>query len=127
MGRKAEPDPFDEMPIEEVIQRLIKDGAEGAAEYEHHENLKSALSKWYDAWPKLVGHDGKLRTNHKQASTIGGRLSVERWQAGLPVSRSRNSARAVRLGCCSTPTSPNGYVRHRTVLARRLSSGTLSD
>jgi DNA polymerase I-like protein with 3'-5' exonuclease and polymerase domains len=68
---------------DEVITRLaseVWEGQEVAKVYQRHEALKSANSKWYGAWPYLAGPDGRLRTNHKQASVISGRLAVERIQ-----------------------------------------------
>lgn len=65
---------------EEVIARLVKDGVEWAKEYEDHEGLKSALSKWYEAWPAKIGTDGRLRTTHRQGRVVSGRLAVERVQ-----------------------------------------------
>jgi DNA polymerase I-like protein with 3'-5' exonuclease and polymerase domains len=66
---------------EEVIGRLIKAGAPGASEYAHYQELSSARSKWYAAFPALAGPDGRLRTTHRQGRVVSGRLSVERFQA----------------------------------------------
>jgi DNA polymerase I-like protein with 3'-5' exonuclease and polymerase domains len=66
---------------DESIQRLIKIGAPGAREYERFQELMSAQSKWYAAFPALVGPDRRLRTCHRQGRVVSGRLSVERWQA----------------------------------------------
>ncbi|HUN38445.1 MAG TPA: DNA polymerase [Trebonia sp.] len=66
---------------DESVQRLIKLNAPGAAEYAHFQELQSANSKWYAAFPALVGPDGRLRTCHRQGRVVSGRLSVERWQA----------------------------------------------
>lgn len=65
---------------EEVITRLAKEGVAWAAEYEQHEGIKSALSKWYEAWPAKIGADGRLRTVHRQGRVVSGRLAVERVQ-----------------------------------------------
>lgn len=65
---------------EEVITRLAKEGVPWAAEYEQHESIKSALSKWYEAWPARIGADGRLRTCHRQGRVVSGRLAVERVQ-----------------------------------------------
>lgn len=65
---------------EEVIARLVKEGVPYAEMYERHEGVKSALSKWYDSWPRLVGRDGRLRTSHKQGTVVSGRLAVGRVQ-----------------------------------------------
>lgn len=69
---------------EEVIEALTKHPdprvAGVAVEYQRHEEIKSALSKWYDAWPHMVGPDGRLRTNYRQARVVSGRLSAERAQ-----------------------------------------------
>lgn len=68
---------------DEVIERLVKEDWEGqevAKRYQMHESLKSANSKWYGAWPYMAGLDGRLRTNHRQASVVSGRLAVERIQ-----------------------------------------------
>jgi DNA polymerase I-like protein with 3'-5' exonuclease and polymerase domains len=66
---------------EEVIARLIKQGAPGAQEYAAYAELKAAREKWYLPWPAMVGTDGRIRTTHKQGHVVSGRLSVERWQA----------------------------------------------
>lgn len=68
---------------DEVIERLVQEEWEGqdvAKTYQRHEALKSANSKWYGAWPYMAGSDGRLRTNHRQAVVVSGRLSVERIQ-----------------------------------------------
>lgn len=68
---------------DEVIARLAKEDWEGqdvAKVYQRHEALKSANAKWYGAWPYMAGPDGRLRTNHRQAHVVSGRLSVERIQ-----------------------------------------------
>lgn len=65
---------------DEVVQRLVKQQVPWSQDYALHEAAKSALSKWYDAWPAMVGADGRLRTNHRQAKVVSGRLSVERVQ-----------------------------------------------
>lgn len=66
---------------EEVIARLVKLGVPGAREYARYQELNSARSKWYAAYPALTGPDGRLRTCHRQGRVVSGRLSVERWQA----------------------------------------------
>lgn len=68
---------------DEVITRLATEKWEGQAVakiYQEHESLKSANGKWYGAWPYMAGKDGRLRTNHKQAHVVSGRLAVERIQ-----------------------------------------------
>lgn len=65
---------------DEVIERLVKQHVPFAKEYQQHEGAKSALSKWYGAWPDLTGKDGRLRTCHRQGRVVSGRLSVERVQ-----------------------------------------------
>lgn len=69
---------------EEVIHALAKHAddrvREVAGQYEQHEEIKSAISKWYGAWPEFVGEDGRLRTNYRQAKVVSGRLSAERVQ-----------------------------------------------
>lgn len=68
---------------DEVIERLAKENWEGQAvakDYQRHESLKSANAKWYGAWPYMAGKDGRLRTNHRQAHVVSGRLAVERIQ-----------------------------------------------
>lgn len=65
---------------EEVIKRLVEAGAPFAEEYERHEGLKSAISKWYEPWAESCGADGRLRTSHKQGGTVSGRLAVGRVQ-----------------------------------------------
>jgi hypothetical protein len=69
---------------EEVITRLTHHADERVAEvaerYQEHESVKSAISKWYGAWPEFVGPDGRLRTCYRQAKVVSGRLSAERVQ-----------------------------------------------
>lgn len=65
---------------EEVVTRLVTEGIPYSAEFQIHEGLKSALAKWYTPWPASTGEDGRLRTNHNQSSTVGGRLSVNQVQ-----------------------------------------------
>jgi DNA polymerase I-like protein with 3'-5' exonuclease and polymerase domains len=66
---------------EEVITRLTKLGAPGAAEYGEYAGLKAGYEKWYLPWPAMCGQDGRIRTTHKQGTVVSGRLAVERWQA----------------------------------------------
>lgn len=66
---------------EDVIERLIKLDTPGAAEYQRYQALRQARAKYYDAWPRLVGPDGRIRTCYRQGHVISGRLSVERWQS----------------------------------------------
>ena len=66
--------------------------AEGARLWIAFQGLKSAIGKWYRAWPAATGTDGRLRTNYRQmriesdrpggrtGGAISGRLSVERVQ-----------------------------------------------
>lgn len=76
-GKAAPPQP---QVDEEVIKRLVQAGAPFAEEYEQHEGLKSAISKWYEPWAESCGADGRLRTSHKQGGTVSGRLAVGRVQ-----------------------------------------------
>lgn len=74
----------------ESVQVLVDRRVKWAAEYQQLAQYRSALEKWYEAWPKLVGADGRLRTSFRQTKTegqqghgggaISGRLSVERVQ-----------------------------------------------
>lgn len=66
---------------EDVITRLVKQDVTGAREFQALMELRSARAKWYSAWPRLVGRDGRLRPHFKQGYVISGRLSCERWQA----------------------------------------------
>ncbi len=84
----------------EVVARLAKeDGYAGevAKEYAHVANMNSVRAKWYTAWPKRAGKDGRLRTNFWQCAVesdrkdkrsggaISGRLSADRIQLqGVP-------------------------------------------
>lgn len=81
----------------EVAARLAQEGHRGAREWQHLANIKSALSKWYRAWPELCGDDGRIRTVFRQGriesdrkgqtsgGAISGRLSTERVQTqGVP-------------------------------------------
>lgn len=75
---------------QESIKELVLRGVPTAKEYQTYAMYQSALSKWYEAWPKLVGADGRLRPSFHQTKiagqqgqgpgTINGRLSVERVQ-----------------------------------------------
>lgn len=65
---------------EEVVARLVDEGVPHARNFAHHESVKSALAKWYEPWPAATSEDGRLRTNHNQSSTVGGRLSVNQVQ-----------------------------------------------
>lgn len=76
-GKTSAPQP---QVDEESITRLAVQGAPFAKEYEQHEGLKSAISKWYGVWPGLCGPDGRLRTSYKQGGTVSGRLAVGRVQ-----------------------------------------------
>lgn len=76
-GKTAPPQP---QVDEETITRLVIRDVPFAQEYEQHEGLKSAISKWYGAWPQLCGADGRLRTSYKQGGTVSGRLAVSRVQ-----------------------------------------------
>lgn len=66
---------------EEAVARLVKMEVSGAAEFAAYQELQSARSKWYAAFPALCGPDGRLRTCHRQGRVVSGRLSVERFQA----------------------------------------------
>lgn len=64
---------------DEVVARLVKEDWEGqevAKQYQRHEGVKSAISKWYEAWTRMAGPDQRLRTNFKQADVVSGRLAV---------------------------------------------------
>lgn len=65
---------------DEVTARLVKRDIPWAKQWEEYASLGSALGKWYDAWPHMVGKDGRLRTCHRQTKVVSGRLSVERVQ-----------------------------------------------
>lgn len=75
---------------QEIVGELVLRGIPGAHEYEQLAAYNSALTKWYDGWPALLGPDGRLRPNYHQTKeggeygsgrgTISGRLSVERVQ-----------------------------------------------
>ena len=64
----------------EEVSRLVKQGVPFAKEFATWGEIKSALEKWYDNWPNLVGGDGRLRTSFRQTKVVSGRLSVERVQ-----------------------------------------------
>lgn len=63
---------------DDVVARLVADGVEYADLYQQHETAKSALSKWYEPWAKLVGDDGRLRTIYRQGHVVSGRLAANR-------------------------------------------------
>ena len=73
------------------VRVLVARGTRGMAAYSEWAKLVSARDKWYDAWWRLVGDDGRLRTSFRQcktentrgdkvAGTVSGRLAVERVQ-----------------------------------------------
>jgi len=64
----------------ETIKKLAKKDIPHAQTYLRWTEVKSALEKWYGNWGKLVGQDGRLRTNFRQTKVVSGRLSVERVQ-----------------------------------------------
>lgn len=74
-GKNSPPQP---QVDEEVIARLVAEGAPFAAEYERHEGLKSALSKWYEPWAAACGSDGRLRAAFRQGGAVSGRLAAGR-------------------------------------------------
>jgi DNA polymerase I-like protein with 3'-5' exonuclease and polymerase domains len=65
---------------EESIRRLADEDVPHAKQFARWAELNSAISKWFGAWAEMTGADGRLRTNHRQASVISGRLAVERAQ-----------------------------------------------
>jgi len=65
---------------EETIERLAAEGVPHAQQFARFAELQSANSKWFQAWADMTGKDGRLRTNHKQASVVSGRLAVSRAQ-----------------------------------------------
>lgn len=69
---------------DEVITRLATEDWDGQAVakiYQEHEGIKSAMSKWYSAWTRMVGTDGRIRTVYSQANVVSGRLAAKRFQA----------------------------------------------
>jgi DNA polymerase-1 len=64
----------------ETVTKLAKKDVPHAKTYLRWTEVKSALEKWYGNWGKLVGQDGRLRTNFRQTKVVSGRLSVERVQ-----------------------------------------------
>lgn len=70
----------DEEVIKALTQHADERVQEAALAYQQHEEVKSAIVKWYGAWPEFVGPDGRLRTSYRQAQVVSGRLSVERVQ-----------------------------------------------
>jgi DNA polymerase I len=64
-----------------------------------HEALKSAVGKWYGAWPRLVGEDGRLRPIFSQTSVRSMRLSATRVQLhAIPHERHFKALGLDRLG-----------------------------
>ena len=64
----------------EQVAKMAKQDVPFAKEFALWGEIKSALEKWYDNWPNLVGKDGRLRTSFRQTKVVSGRLSVERVQ-----------------------------------------------
>ncbi len=76
---KLTPKKQDPQVDDEVIERLAKEewvGQQDARTYQKHEGVKSAISKWYQAWADRAGADSRLRTSFKQADVVSGRLAV---------------------------------------------------
>ena len=62
----------------EIARKLAKRGIPHAADYFLWKQLDDALSKWYLAYPGMVGPDGRLRQTFNQTSVRSGRTSVSR-------------------------------------------------
>lgn len=76
---KREPQ-VDEEVIRDLAKHANQEIATAARQYELHEGVKSAISKWYQAWPDLIGDDGRLRVTYNQGKVVSGRLSASRVQ-----------------------------------------------
>lgn len=63
---------------EQIRAKMVKDGIEHIADYDHYCKLDTALSMWYEAYPNATGSDGRLRTTYRQAAVVSDRFSVER-------------------------------------------------
>lgn len=75
----------------DVVRELVKQGVQGAAEYQELNKLSTARSMWYEPWPRMCGEDNRLRCvfhqtkwdddrSNARRGTISGRLAVERIQ-----------------------------------------------
>jgi hypothetical protein len=62
----------------EIARKMAKRKIPHAADYFLWKQLDDALSKWYEAYPGMVGSDGRLRQSFNQTSVRSGRTSVSR-------------------------------------------------
>lgn len=63
---------------DEVLNKMVKDRIEYAAEYQLFKKLKQAESLWFRGYANRCGDDGRLRTDFKQTFVVSGRMSVQR-------------------------------------------------
>lgn len=69
-----------------VIRKMLNDQVPFIDIYQKCRKIDVALSMWYEAYPAMIGNDGRLRTNYRQTKESGeggggavsGRFSVER-------------------------------------------------
>lgn len=70
----------------EVVEDMVRDGVNGATEYQQFKKLETANKMWYVPYAAGVGGDGRLRTVFRQVAsgfekeggTASGRFSAER-------------------------------------------------
>ena len=60
------------------VRDLIKQGSEQAVEYQIYSKLSSLQNRYYSAFLRLVGSDGRLRTDLRPDGTITGRFRSTR-------------------------------------------------
>lgn len=84
VGREIEPyaitDGGEPSVTEQIIDKMVTDGIEGAAQWRDLQKINTADSRWYEGWSAMVGADGRLRAGFRQNGTRSSRFSVERVQ-----------------------------------------------
>lgn len=64
----------------EILQRMVLDNVPHAADLAAWRRADTAVSMWYEGYPKKIGEDDRLRTYFRQNGTRSHRFSVERVQ-----------------------------------------------
>lgn len=62
----------------ELTRRLVRNKVPYAAEWFRYKELEDALSKWYEAFPRMAGRDGRLRPVFNISTVKSGRTSTSR-------------------------------------------------
>lgn len=72
----------------EQVDRWVAEGVQHADTWSKVTRYRSAISKWYAAYPGFLGPDGRLRGMFRQCKVRSGRMSIERVQLqALPTDR----------------------------------------